>query len=101
MKWERGRVGTGYWKLRLWLLGRHSDAYLIYCPPGASVPWHQDRVRGRSHWRANLRLWGEDNFEAKGPWVDLGRLHIFRSDFYHQVRKVKGRRLVFSVGVTI
>lgn len=98
MRWERGRQGTGYWKLRL-ASGRSWDLYVIDYPVGTSIPTHTDPVPGRRHWRANFRLLGEDNFEGEASFR-LGRLIVFRPDITpHAVATVRRRRVLLSFGV--
>ncbi|HEY3254677.1 MAG TPA: hypothetical protein VGJ91_12040 [Polyangiaceae bacterium] len=97
MRWERGRQGTGYFKLRL-AQGRRWDLYLLRYPPGSSVPPHRDPVPGKKHSRANLLLWGEDAFEGRA-WLRLPRLVVFRPDITeHEVAPVSRLRLVLSLG---
>ncbi len=97
MKWERGRQGTGYFKLDL-ARGRRWDLYLLRYPPGSRVPPHRDPVPGKEHWRANLLLWGEDTFEGRAIFR-LPRLVVFRPDITeHEVRAVSRLRLVLSMG---
>jgi len=100
MPWERGRQGTGYWKLRL-AQGRFWDLYLIDYPPGTEIPVHTDPVPGRSHWRANLRLFGEDRFEGTAVFR-LGPLIVFRPDITpHSVARVSRRRMLLSFGIAV
>ena len=100
LRWEAGRQGTGYRKLLLGQ-GRRWDLYLIDYPPGTSIPKHVDPVPGRRHWRANLRLAGEDAFDGDAV-LRLGRLVLFRPDVMpHGVTTVRRRRLLLSFGVAI
>jgi hypothetical protein len=99
-RWEAGRQGTGYRKLRL-AQGRRWDLYLIDYPRGTSIPEHVDPVPGRRHWRANLRLWGEDAFEGDAV-LRVGPLVVFRPDITpHGVRTVHRRRVLLSLGVAV
>lgn len=100
MRWEEGRQGTGYRKLRLGQ-GSFWDLFLIDYPVGTSIPTHVDPVPGRRHWRANLRLLGEDTFEGKAAFR-LGRLIVFRPDLTpHSVARVSRRRVLLSFGVAL
>ncbi len=100
LRWQVGRQGTGYRKLLL-AQGRCWDLYVIDYPPGSCVPVHTDPVPGRQHWRANLRLWGEDAFEGTAV-VRLGRLVIFRPDIApHAVTTVRRRRVLLSCGLAL
>jgi hypothetical protein len=99
-RWEAGRRGTGYRKLRLGQ-GRRWDLYVIDYPAGTSIPTHVDPVPGREHWRGNLRLWGEDAFEGDAV-LRVGRLVVFRPDVVpHAVSTVRRRRVLISFGVAI
>lgn len=97
MKWEPGRQGTGYLKLKLWQ-GNSSDAYLIDYPANSHIPTHVDVVEGVKHFRINIRLWGPDNFRGKSLckfWV----VNFFRPDIMpHSVEKVSSRRIILSIG---
>jgi len=97
MRWELGRQGTGYFKLRL-AQGARWDLYLLRYPPGSSVPPHRDSVRGKAHWRTNLLLWGQDAFVG-AAWLRVPRLVVFRPDITeHEVAPVSRLRLVLSLG---
>lgn len=99
MRWESGRQGTGYRKLRLWQSDRlFSDAYLIDYPPHTRIPTHVDKVPGKRHYRINILLWGQDNFRGE-TLFSLGPLKFFRPDISpHSVEEVSRRRLVLSIG---
>jgi hypothetical protein len=100
LRWTPGRQGTGYRKLLL-AQGRRFDLYVIDYPPGTSVPTHVDPVPGRRHWRANLRLWGDDAFDGDAV-VRFGRLVVFRPDVTpHAVSTVRRRRVVLSLGLAL
>jgi hypothetical protein len=99
-RWQTGRQGTGYRKLLL-AQGRRWDLWVIDYPVGTSIPSHVDPVPGRAHWRANLRLVGEDAFEGEAV-VRLGPLVVFRPDVSpHAVSRVTRRRVLLSFGVAI
>jgi hypothetical protein len=99
MRWEPGRQGTGYSKLRLYSLWR-TDCYILHYPVGSHVPLHSDPVPGRRHWRANLILRGEDAFwTEKPPLIDWAWLKVFRSDEPHSVGQVARDRWVLSFGL--
>lgn len=90
MKWEPGRQGTGYRKLRL-AHGESWDCYLMDYPPGSFIPPHTDPVPGKAHHRFNLVLWGKRGFEP--------RARMFRPDLeLHEVPTITPRRVVFSIG---
>jgi hypothetical protein len=100
LRWQVGRQGTGYRKLLL-AQGRRWDLYVIDYPPGTSIPRHVDPVAGRQHWRANLRLWGEDAFDGEAVFR-LGPLVVFRPDVMpHAVATVRRRRVLVSFGVAL
>jgi hypothetical protein len=98
-RWEPGRQGTGYRKMRL-AGGASWDLHLLDYPPGTSVPRHTDPVPGKTHIRFNLRLLGDDAFVGR-PLLRVGRLVIFRSDRSHAVRTVTRRRVVASFGIAV
>lgn len=114
MKWEPGRQGTGYEKLKIWSFWR-TDCYLLRYRVGASIPQHIDPVEGRSHWRVNIRFPGAEGGELRFVrWINrpqgfmgfqalYGTFFLFRSDILpHYVTKVKsGTRYVLSFGVAI
>lgn len=60
MKWEYGRQGTGYRKLKLfiseWL---RADAYILHLPAGSYAPPHTDYVPFAEHHRVNITLRGD------------------------------------------
>lgn len=81
--------------------GKRWDFYVIDYPAGTSIPEHTDPVPGRRHWRANLRLLGEDAFEGLAS-LKLGRLIVFRPDVTpHAVRSVRRRRMLLSFGIAL
>ena len=97
MKWELGRQGTGYRKLKL-LTGKSFDCYLIDYPPGTHIPIHVDPVPGFCHFRINLLLLGEDKFIGE-TILSFGKVKFFRPDIMpHSVEEVSTRRIVLSIG---
>jgi hypothetical protein len=101
VRWEHGRQGTGYSKLRVYSFLR-TDCYLLYYPPGSHVPVHHDPVPGKRHWRANLILRGEDAFwSEKPPLLNWSWLKVFRSDEPHSVGEVSSPRWVLSFGLAL
>lgn len=125
--WEPGRQGTGYEKLPLRgaLADREAtlapllvqarvslgveptdwDAYLLRFPEGSHVPPHRDPSSGGRHLRLNTLVRaaapGTGELRLEGQVFDLaeGDAVRFRSDAVtHQVSRVEGERLVFSVG---
>lgn len=104
-KWEAGRQGTGYEKLKLfeskWL---KADCYLLRYKPGSNAPYHRDpTVPGYEHHRINItlkRAWigGDVWIEDRGHV--LSRIFKFRPDIYdHAVSIVRaGTRYVLSIG---
>lgn len=98
--WQPGRQGTGYRKLLL-AHGARWDLHVLHYPPGSGTPMHRDPVPGWRHWRANLRLWGEDAYHG-GASFRLGPLIVFRPDREpHCVREVARARVVLSFGVAV
>lgn len=110
MKWEQGRQGTGYKKLKLFELGNKLlggvDAYLLKYEVNDSVPVHTDVVDGKAHYRLNFELVEADmggELFIENPIFRFGRLSIFRSDLSrHAVHPVvQGKRVVLSIGLAI
>ncbi|MCA9719211.1 MAG: 2OG-Fe(II) oxygenase [Myxococcales bacterium] len=104
-RWQPGRQGTGYWKLRLLAL-RRLDLYLLRFPPGSRVPAHRDAVPEGRHLRLNLvlvpaRRGGE--FRCPAALIDRPRIKLFRSDLHaHEVTPVEeGTRWVLSCGLLL
>jgi hypothetical protein len=56
--WERGRQGSGYWKLPLAYSKKFRfDAYILRLPAGTDVPLHSDpSPTGFEHHRINITL---------------------------------------------
>lgn len=109
MKWQEGRQGTGYFKLKLFSWEPYFDAWLLKYPPGAHIPRHRDEVDGRRHWRCNIIL--KRAVVGGGHWVgDVfhhpacgKRITVFRPDVEeHGVLHVgRGTRYVLSLGFTL
>lgn len=102
--WQPGRQGTGYQKLKI-AQGKWWDCWLIYYRPGDGIGWHRDDVPdGKSHWRINIRLWGEDTFRAEPeychhPIYTFWRGVLFRPDLIpHRVEVSTKSRLMLSIG---
>jgi len=114
-RWQPGRQGGGYRKMRL-VQGRWWDCYLIDYPVGSRVSRHRDCVPGRSHWRLNIVVLGQCDVTVYHPyepgrdgifyaspdpprrWLG-GRVVLFRPDVnVHEVRPVERRRVVLSFG---
>lgn len=108
-RWELGRQGSGYEKLRLfqftWPIG--TDCYLLRYPRGSYLPVHIDPLtHGLRHFRINLTLKKASkggHFACLWPLFRIGRLCIFRSDLaQHCMSRVEeGSRIVLSVGVAL
>jgi hypothetical protein len=105
LKWDTGRAGTGYWKMKLLeSVSGKFDLYLLKYPKGSFINWHTDPTfSGFNHWRLNLVLWrtkgGE--FETRDACkVKTSRLNIFRPDVNeHRVTTIEsGTRYVLSLG---
>lgn len=116
MKWEAGRQGSGYLKLKLWESKLYKfDLYLLKYPTGSYITHHFDpSVKGYNHWRCNLvvkeAVGGRFIIKEYGDsmskdienriWIQTRRLNIFRpDDQLHCVTEVKsGTRYVLSLG---
>lgn len=110
-KWEPGRQGTGYEKLKLFnrwkFFSRFKwDLYLLRYPVGAGVQLHLDPVPDHKHYRLNIYLWNAcsggvpDHYDA----ICSNRFFtFFRPDEYlHSVSPVaKGVRYVLSFGFVL
>lgn len=105
MKWEKGRQGSGYEKLRLFA-GTWPfpfDSYLIRYPEGSSIPPHQDPVQAKKHYRVNIILIAPKSggeFMCDNPIFETSRIKLFRPDIStHSVTEVVGgTRYVLSFG---
>jgi hypothetical protein len=85
-QWSEGRQGTGYFKLKLFGLGKLLDLYLLRYPVGAYIPSHRDPVPGRRHWRLNLMLkqarnggsfhWSSHGCDMFPSWWGLTMRHL-------------------------
>jgi hypothetical protein len=100
MIWESGRQGTGYLKMVL-RQGSFYDIFLIKYPVGTHIPAHIDPVPGKKHFRLNIRLKGENNFNGMSLF-NFGRITLFRPDITpHSVKQVTKERLILSIGVAV
>ena len=102
MKWNPGRMNTGYW-LHTLAKGKNWDLFLIKYPVGSYIVPHNDRFPGKRHYRLNILLWGEQTFRAHGPIIfQLGPIVFFRSDeTLHEVLPSKRLRLLLSFGIVL
>lgn len=97
---NKGRQGTGYWKLRL-ISFIFFDIYFLIYPRGSHVHMHKDPVPGKEHHRLNITLWKgvggdlrvNDRFTKRVTW--------FRSDneWHHVTKVIRGFTLAFSFGI--
>ena len=104
MKWQKGRQGSGYFKLQLIALS-FFDCYFIKIPKGVSVPRHVDIIPGKRHYRLNI-----DIIKPKIGGVFIGktifklpRITLIRPDIdAHSVTEVfEGHSLILSIGISI
>jgi hypothetical protein len=101
MKWEEGRLGSGYFKKKLaeW---KFFDMYLLKFPKGISVPEHRDKVPNKRHYRLNILLKGTDTFKSENVIFKLGRIVLFRPDLSkHSLDQVPDNVYLFSLGIAI
>lgn len=109
-KWEPGRQGTGYEKLKIWerwrFFARYKwDIYLLRYKVGSGIPRHKDPVPNHRHWRLNIYI---RDAKAGGHPLHDGVIYsnrwftLFRPDLYvHSVTTVTaGTRYVLSLGLT-
>ena len=104
-KWEKGRLNTGYKKMKLFESKTFKfDAYILFYPEGSRVPPHTDKVKGYIHNRLNIILkkpkkGGSFYCYHMNPGLSSKRIVRFISDNVHGVLKIeKGYRLVLSFG---
>ena len=64
-KWEGGRQGGGYRKMKLAQIFNRADCYLIQYPEGFELPEHRDETPHGRHFRLNIFLKGEGDFYAE------------------------------------
>jgi hypothetical protein len=96
-KWQKGKQGTGYFKLPIIELS-FFDFWIIDYPINSFIPTHTDPIPGKKHYRLNIRLYGEDGFVGKNIFK-LWRVYFFRPDLEpHSVEAVKTRRILLSFG---
>lgn len=105
MKWELGRQGGGYFKLKVFKT-KWFDCFLIKFPNGSTINTHTDPCDYGKHYRINITLrkprgGGAFNCEG-GPIVSLPRFVLFRPDIQkHSVSEVEGYRFIISFGFVI
>lgn len=108
MRWEQGRLNTGYEKLKLFQFWRF-DCYVLRFRTGALVPMHTDVVPNKKHHRINILL--KDCDEGGYVWgcsqktwqVGYNRRFVyFRPDLIvHGMYEVlKGTKYILSIGWT-
>ncbi|HEY4057938.1 MAG TPA: hypothetical protein VGM39_15090 [Kofleriaceae bacterium] len=102
LKWELGRQGSGYRKMKLGQ-GRFWDLYVLDYPPGIGIPEHSDPVAGKRHLRVNLAVrTGHSVLSAEAMLFHIGqRLSVFWSDRKHSVTANESRRVVVSLGLAL
>jgi hypothetical protein len=108
MKWQKGRLNTGYDKVLI-STGKFPipfDLYLLRFNEGTEIPPHKDSVKSGRHYRLNIVLkkaqkGGE--FNCQQVLFKLGRAILFRPDEqeHHVTRIEKGSRYVLSLGWVI
>jgi hypothetical protein len=96
MRWEQGRQGGGYQKVKLFSC-RYLDCYIIKFPAGYRLPTHVDEVVGKRHYRLNVLLRGEDAYQGAYIWK-LWRFICFRSDQPHGTLTLTRVRTLLSFG---
>ena len=100
MKWEVGRQGTGYSKLKL-AQGSWWDAWLLHYPAESSIPNHTDPVPNKRHYRLNIVLLGSRHafLSQDKPIFSWAGIVLFRPDInVHAVARVPSDRYVLSIG---
>lgn len=105
-RWGNDKFDTGY-RIFTIFYNRWFDVYLFDYPTGSLIPKHKDPGKRGAHYRLNVEICKAVEggvFSCKGPHLRIfERVYLFRADrYYHRVSRVdNGRRLVFSVGITI
>jgi hypothetical protein len=104
MRWEEGRQGSGYYKLKL-MESRFFkfDMYLLKFPEGSYIETHTDPApKDHDHHRLNivLKRAKKGGRFVKSNNIQYGRVFKFRPDIEeHYVEDIEeGTRYVFSVG---
>jgi hypothetical protein len=102
MKWEEGRQGGKYKKMKIWsssFFWFGSDCYLISYEPNYEMPAHTDKAQGK-HFRLNIVLKGSGTFKCQKTIFRLfNRIILFRPDLYeHSMVNGDSNRLVLSLG---
>lgn len=102
MRWESGRHGTGYRKMKL-AQGKRWDLHLIDYPKDVYIPWHIDPIHGKRHLRINLALRTGGSRLIAEQTLFRFREHLvaFWSDRFHVVTPTKSRRWVLSLGLAL
>jgi hypothetical protein len=102
LKWEQGRQGGGYRKLKLFQFLGRMDGYVIDYPVGFSLPTHKDPTPHGRHYRLNIILSGEGDFYSERSIINTKRIKLFRPDINnHGVKTITKRRRVLSFGLVI
>lgn len=105
LKWQQGRLGSGYSKMLLieskWLF--KFDVYLIKFPKYSYISPHTDPVEKGRHFRLNLLLkkakeGGE--FICSDFLYSSNRIKLFRPDIreHYLTKIIKGKRYIISIG---
>mgnify|MGYP003718593583 CR=1 FL=1 len=101
-KWEGGRQGGGYRKMKLAQIFNRADCYLIQYPEGFELPEHRDETPHGRHFRLNIFLKGEGDFYAEDVIAQGRNWALFRPDIAtHGVRDITSKRTVLSFGCVL
>ena len=101
MKWEDGRLKSGYLK-KVLAMTSFCDLVIIKFPEGCRVPPHYDKLPGKAHYRINLhwrpKLGGY--FKVGSPIFRFGPITFFRPDLtIHSMTEVlEGTGYMLSFG---
>lgn len=72
-KWQAGRQhGTDYKKFPLWYfkIGKWGfDAYILKYEPNTTLDKHTDPVKNGKHWRMNIKVKGNADFNILKPRI--------------------------------
>jgi len=103
MKWEQGRQGGSYKKLKVWLyIGSYfaTDCWILKYEPNYDMPVHTDDIPNKNHYRINIVLKGKGQFIVSKTILNLfNRVFVFRPDLYeHSMINGNSERIVLSIG---
>lgn len=106
LRWVSGRQGGDYKKkllakFRIPLIFGF-DMYLLKFDPGFKLKEHVDKVDRGRHFRLNIILRGDGEFNCEKTIIRTKRIILFRPDKYlHSMQNGNIERKVLSIGFNI